>query len=192
MSVEMYTYVPLVDESLIPRWLAGLRNLGMDCEMHPEITLGSHSGFLPFKIRVHDSAHDELNGVEFLSGFEYYAEDFSLDVETKNSQPEVSGFARLFGKKQAPQPFATIELDAKLKQCRKLLTFSWGSADLFELRLATVSSAVLAEITGGVSCYPADDIWYDRPATDALVEAVAYENSLSSKDFKVHRFERWL
>ncbi len=30
--------------------------------------------------------------------------------------------------------------------------------DLFELRMATVSSAVLAEITGGLSCYPADGL----------------------------------
>jgi hypothetical protein len=194
MSVEMDTYVPAVDDSLIPRWLSELKKLGMDCEIYPGVSLVSHSGFLPFKIRIHDSAHKELNGVDFLTGFEYYLDDFNLEAELEQQAPEPSWVGRLFGKKQQRQPYATVELDEKLKQCRKLLTFSWGSADFFELRMASVSSAILAEITGGVSSYPADGIWYDGPNTVAemLAEAQAYENSLKGRDIKVHRFEEWL
>ena len=32
MSLEVHTYVPTVDESVIPRWLARMRELGMTCE----------------------------------------------------------------------------------------------------------------------------------------------------------------
>jgi hypothetical protein len=60
--------------------------------------------------------------------------------------------------------------------------------------MATVSSAVLAEITGGVSSYPADGLWYDcsNAAVQALSEARAYEKSVKPKDLKTHRFEKWL
>jgi len=192
MSVEIHTYVPAVDDLLLPRWLLEMKKLRMDCEIHPGVSLVSHSGFLPFKICIHDSVHEELNGVEFLTGFEYYMDDFSLEAELEKRAPKPRGLGRLFGRKEPLQPYATAELDEKLKRCRKLLTFSWGSADLFELRMATVSSAILAVITGGVSS-PADDIWNDRPAAaEALAEAREYENSLKAKDIKVHRFEGWL
>ena len=189
----MHTYVPAMDHSLVSQWLSEMRKLGIDCDIHPRVSLASHSGFLPFKIRIHDSAHHELNGVEFLTGFEYYIDDFSLEAELKK-RPKTDALGHLSGERHLLQPYATAELDEKLKQCRKRLTFSWGSADLFELRMATVSSAILAEITGGVSSYPADGIWYDRPgaAAEAVLGAQAYENSLKPKNIKVHRFEKWL
>jgi hypothetical protein len=190
MSLEMHTDVPTVEDSLTPRWLAEMKALGIDCEMHPGVSLVSHSGFLPFKIRIHDSAHEELNGIEFLTGFEYFIDEFSLDAELQKRAPRPVGLGRLFGRKPPVQPYATPSFDEKLKRCRKLLTFAWGSADLFELRMATVSSAVLADITGGVS---SEDIWYDRPnaAVQALAEARDYENSLAGKDIQTDRFEGW-
>lgn len=98
---------------------------------------------------------------------------------------------RLFGKSKAAEPFVTRDIDAKLSKCRKRLTSVWGSGDLFELRMATVSAAVLAELTDGISSYPADGIWYESPtaAADAVAEAKAYEDSVKSKDIKVHPFE---
>jgi len=179
-----------------------MKELGMTCEIHPNFSFATQSGFLPFKLRIHDSAHQELNGVDFLTGFEYYISDFDFDVELKEFQefqgeegtlPKRGMFSRLLGKKQ-PQIYATPKIDELLKQCQKRLTFRWGSADLFELRMATVSSAVLAEITGGISHYPPDGIWYDRStaAVDAVSEARDYENSIKSEAVKVQRFERWL
>jgi hypothetical protein len=192
MSLEIHTYVPAVDDSLIEPWLSEMKKIGMDCEIHPEVSLVSHSGFLPFKIRIQDSAHNELNGIDFLTGFEYYMGEFSLEAELeKRLKP--GGLARLFNRKQPLRPFATVKLDEKLKLCRKLLIFSWGTVDLFEVRMATVSSAILAQITGGVSSYPADGIWYDSPdaVIEALLEALSYENSLTAEDIKVHKFEKW-
>jgi hypothetical protein len=180
----MLTYVPSLDDSLKPRWISELNKLGMRVEMHPDITLTTHSGFLPFKIRIEDSAHEKLNGVDFLTGFEYYIDDFSLDSE----------LAKQVARSQSSEGqavFATPEIDKKLKDCRKVITFAWGSEDLFELRMATVSSAILAELLGGASEFPADGIWYERPAAEALREAREYENSRKPRAIKVHPFEGW-
>jgi hypothetical protein len=100
--------------------------------------------------------------------------------------------------RKAPQPvqqfYASPEIDARLKSCRKSLHFVWGANDLFELRMSTVSSAVLAEIGDGVSSYPADGIWYERDtaAAQAVAEARAYEDSVDAADIQVHPFEKWL
>jgi hypothetical protein len=192
MSLEMNTYVPIINNLLIPQWISEIQKLGMDCEMHPNISLISHNGFLPFKIRIRDSIHKELNGVDFLTGFEFYSEDFNLQVELDKRTPKSGGLGRFLRGKSRQEPYATVELDKKLECCRKLLTFSWGAADLFELRMVNISSAVLAEITGGVVSYPADNIWYNRSVVESLAEAREYENSCKPRDIKVHRFERWL
>ena len=65
MSLEMRTYVPAVDESVIPRWLARMRELGMICEIYPGFSPSTHAGFLPFKPQMQDSSHTDLNGVDF-------------------------------------------------------------------------------------------------------------------------------
>ena len=65
MSLEMHTYVPAVDESVIPRWLARMRELGMICEIYPGFSFSTHTGFLPFKLQIQDSSHTDLNGVDF-------------------------------------------------------------------------------------------------------------------------------
>jgi hypothetical protein len=198
MSLDIETYVPSVNDSQIPLWLSRMKELGMICEIHPKFSFPKQSGFLPFKLQIHDSAHQELNGVDFLTGFEYYISDFDFDVELKEFQefqeeegtlPKRGMLSRLLGKKR-PQIYATPELDELLKRCQTRLTFRWGSADLFELRMATVSSAVLAEITTGISSYPAEGIWYDRntAAVDAVSEARDYENSI--KDVKVPSIRR--
>jgi hypothetical protein len=194
MSLEMDTFVPAVDGGHIPLWLSRMRELGMVCEIHPGFSFDTHSGFLPFKLRIQDSSHADLNGIDFMTGFEYYISDFSLEAEQKALLPRRSFLGGVFGNKPALQPYASPDIDQQLQRCSKRLQFVWGSADLFELRMATVSSAVLAEITGGVSSYPADGIWYDRStgAIQAVSEARDYENSVKQEDMKLHRFEQWL
>ncbi len=194
MSLEMDTFVPSVADTHIPLWLSRMRELGMLCEIDPGFSFATHTGFLPFKLRIQDSAHTDLNGIDFMTGFEYYISDFSLEAAQQALEPKPSLLGGLFGKKPTAKPYASPEIDQYLKRCRKRLQFVWGSADLFELRMATVSSAVLAEITQGVSSYPADGVWYDRSnaAVQALSEARAYENSVKPKDLRTHRFETWL
>ena len=75
----------------------------MECEMHPEVSLVSHSGFLPFKLRIRGSVHEELNDTGFITGFEYYVEDFSLESElAKNTTP--NGLRRFFLRTRSAEP----------------------------------------------------------------------------------------
>jgi len=193
MSLEIQTFVPSVKDSQIPLWLSRMAELGMLCEIYPAFSFVTHSGFVPFKLQIQDSAHPELNGVGFLTGFEYYISDFSLDAALEAKACKPSLLTGEFEEKSQQGVYASQEIDEQLKPCRKCLHFLWGSADLFELRMATVSAAVLAEITGGISFYPADGIWYERTsaAAKAVSEARDYENLVTSKDIPVHRFERW-
>jgi hypothetical protein len=184
MSLEMHTYVPALDAALVAAWLRRLNELGMKCEVHPGIAWDSHSGFLPFKLQVQDSAHIKLNGVDFLTGFEYYSEPFSLESELESTRQA----------DEMSASYSSPEVDRRLSSCRRRLVFCWGSSDMFELRMAMVSSAVVAEVGDGVACYPADGIWYDAgwTAERALGEARDYENSLKGRGLKYHKFERWL
>lgn len=193
MSPEMETFVPAVADTHIPLWIARMRELGMQSEIYPGFSFASHSGFLPFKLRITDSAHTHLNGVDFLTGFEFYMSDFIVEAQMQGHASKRSWLAKFFGKKESASIYATSEIDDQLKRCRKRLRFVWGSADLFELRMATVSAAVLAEICGGISSYPADGIWYERDtaAVKALDEAREYENAVKVEDIKVHKFENW-
>ena len=73
------------------------------------------------------------------------------------------------------------------------MIFNWGAADTFELRMASLSSAILSELTEGVCCYLADNIWYDNATIveDVYKEIVEYESSINPKDWKIHLFEGW-
>jgi hypothetical protein len=48
MSLEIQTFVPAVDDALIPRWISRMAELGMQCEIYPEFSFADQSGFLPF------------------------------------------------------------------------------------------------------------------------------------------------
>ena len=56
-----------------------------------------------------------------------------------------------------------------------------------------MTSAILAELTNGVCCYPADDIWYDNKniVEVAFKEASDYEKSIKERDFVTHEFDKW-
>jgi hypothetical protein len=56
-----------------------------------------------------------------------------------------------------------------------------------------MTSAILTELTNGVCCYPADDIWYDNKniVEEAFKEATDYEKSVNEKDFEFHEFDEW-
>jgi len=190
----MLVYVPSIDDEIIPRWMGRINGLGMRCEIYPGFSFKSHTGFLPFRVILETAAHAKFQGTDYLTGYEFYASDFKLERELETINPKPGLFGKLFGKKRKPNCYVSQEIDRRLASCNKVLHFNWGSADTLELRMATLSSAILAEITNGVCCYPADTIWYsnERIVENTLKEVEEYEASLGTEEWKLHRFEKWL
>ncbi len=194
MSLEMNTFVPNADDNMIPLWMERMAGLGMNCEIYPGFSFNNHSGFLPFKVRIKNPAQARFAGSDFLTGFEFYISDFSLQQEIELARPKQTISDRLFHKKPKDIYFASPEIDQILNSCTKVLSFVWGDADDLELRMAMLSSIILADLFHGISYYPADDIWYkDSKVLDSVLKEIeAYEASIKPEDSKLHKFEKWL
>ena len=194
VSAELEVFVPNADDSLIPAWTTRLNGLGMRCEIHPKFSFRTHRGFLPFKVEIERPKHPSLVGKAFLTGFEFDMHEFSLAKELEELMPEPTVLDRLKGKKAATPTFVSREVDSRLANCRAVIRCTWGTADSLELRMATISAAILAELTGGISSYTADDYWYTESGgvEKALSEAEAYEGSIPVGHWKLHEFEKWL
>jgi hypothetical protein len=194
VTLEMQTFVPRVDDRIIPLWLERLNGLGMHCEIHPDFSFTSHSGFLPFKVCITKSNRSGLAGVEYLTGFEFYLNDFSLEQAILQAMPRLTLLGKLFRKHPTRTEFAPPEIEQILARCTKVLSFSWGTQDALELRMASLSSLILAKLLHGIAYYPADDIWYTDPnaITMSLAEIEGYEASNESANLHLHEFRKWL
>ena len=181
-----------IDDSKIQDWISELNKLGMECEVHPEFSFKTQTGFLPFKIQIHDNSHEALMNKEYLTGFEYYLDNF--DIEENTEYKEQTFFQKLLRKPKEKLPFHSREIDQRLKDKKYVVTFNFGIADTFELRMASLASAALSKITDGVCCYADDDLWYDNTniIQNALNDVSEYEKSLKEREFRIHEFEKWL
>lgn len=129
-----------------------------------------------------------------MSGFELYIDDFDFEEEKKKVQPKPSFLDKLTGKKLPDQPLVNEDVDKRLKDCKKVTSFVWHAADSFEVRFASLASAILTELTNGVCSYPADNIWYDNNGfvEKTWNEIKEYETThLKERDLVFHEFEKW-
>ena len=194
MSLEMRIYAPSFDDSLTSSWIARLNSLDMQCEIHPDFSFNTQIGFLPFKVSLTRSEHQQLIGVPFFTGFEFYISDFDLGQEIKAIKPKQTFIARLLKVRSEPVFFVSPNIDEKLASCRKVISCVWYSDDILELRIASLSALILAKLADGICSYPADNIWYtkDDSLEFALKEIEEFETSLQPEQLKVHKFEKWL
>ncbi|WP_114783703.1 hypothetical protein [Botryobacter ruber] len=193
MSLDINVYTRDLTDDLIPKIVKRLNDYEMVVEAHPDFSFGNQTGFLPFKFRLQKPPLDILKNKNLISGFELYIDDFNLQEEKQKLKPKLSFFDKLKGKKITEVQFASPEIEGKLKNYDKVVTFVWHSSDSFELRFASLTSAILTELTNGICSYPADNIWYD---TESIVEKAykeikEYEQSLNKKEIKYHEFEDW-
>lgn len=195
MSLDIKVYCKQVSADLVPKILKRLNDYDMVVEVHPDFKFDEEkdTGFVPFKFRLKNPHLDILKGKELKSGFELYIDDFDLNEEKENLKPKLSFFDRLRGKKQEEIAFAPPEVEKRLKDCKKAVSFVWHAGDSFELRFASLTSAILTELTSGVCCYPADDIWYDNKniVDEVFKETTEYEKSLLEKEIEFHEFDEW-
>ena len=194
MSLEITVYANQLSDDYIPRIIARLNDFEMVCEVHPDFSFSGQTGFVPFKYRLTNPPFEILRDKELMTGFEMYINDFDYERERTELKPTRSFIGRLLGKKQADQPLFDSEIDKRVKDCKKAISFVWHVADSFELRFASLTSAILTELTDGVCTYPADNIWYEN---ENLVEKTWQEINhfettlLKERDLKFHAFEGW-
>ena len=193
MSLDLNVYCKELSDDLIPKIVKRLNQYEMIVEIHPDFSFTNQTGFLPFKFRLTDPPAEILKEKDLVSGFELYIDDFDLLSTKQALKPKLGFFDKLFGKKEHEVPFASPEIEKRLSDCQQLVSFIWHVGDSFELRFASLTSAILTELTDGVCCYPADNIWYDNRniVEDAFTELKEYEKSLKQEDIKFHEFEKW-
>ena len=191
MSLDITVYTSQLSDQLIPNLKARLRDFEMSCEIHPEFSFMDQKGFLPFKFQLTNPPFDILKDKMLTSGFELFVSNFNLAEAKSKKRSDL--LHRLFQKDPLTQPLVTNEIDGRLADCKYAVTFVWHAVDSFELRFASLTSAILTELTNGVCTY-SQDIWYTN---ENLVENVwkeikEYETSLlKEKDLKFHEFEKW-
>lgn len=192
MSLDIAVYTARLDDSLIPKIQKRLNDFEMICEIHPETSFAD-TGFVPFKFQLTNAPFEILRNKVLLSGFELYVEDFDLEEAKKQNSPKPGLVDKLFGRKQTIMPFVDERIDARLKPCNKVVRFVWHGGESFQLRFASLASAILTELTNGVCTYPADDIWYENQnlVQTAWADVKEYEASLEESDLDFNEFESW-
>lgn len=171
-----------------------LNDYDMVVEIHPDFKFDQEtdSGFLPFKFMFRNPHLKTLQQKELLSGFEIYIEDFDLKTVKESLNPKQGLFDRLLNNMREVS-FAPPEIEKKLVDCKKAVHFVWHAGDTFQLRFASLTSAIICELTDGVCNYPADEIWYDNRSIvdDAFNEIKEYENSLNESEIEFFEFQTW-
>lgn len=192
MSMDINVFLNELNDSIIPIWLEKMQELGMSCQIHPEFSFSTHSGFLPFKINIHDHSHPDLMGKDYYAGFEFYYDDFDVNKHLK--QPKQLWLDKFLRKPAPVACFANAEIDQQLKKFSKSTLFNWGASDTFDLRMALLASATLTEIAKGVCWHAFSDAWpsSETIVSQSLKEVSEYEKSLTPEQFKVHEFRGWI
>jgi hypothetical protein len=194
MSLDITVYTRQLRDDLVPKIQRRLNDFEMTCEIYPNFSFDEQTGFLPFKFKLTNPPFTVLRDKWLTSGFELYIDDFNFEEEKKKVQPKPSFMNKLTGKKLPETPLVNETIDARLTDCKKAVSFVWHVADSFELRFASLTSAILTELTDGVCTYSADNIWYDNEGfvEKTWSEIKEYENTiLKERDLKFHEFEKW-
>ena len=193
MSVDLHVYSEQFSDGLIPILTKRLNEYEMVVEVHPDFSFTNQAGFLPFKFLLTNSSFGILKDVPLISGFELYIDDFDLQTEKEDLNAEPSFFNKLLGKRKEEIPFASPEVEQRLKNCKKVANFNWHASDTFENRFALLTSAILTELTQGICYNPQDDLWCDsKDIVDNIYKEVKQiEQSLKEGELLFHEFEGW-
>ena len=194
MSLAFKVYCKKVSEDMIPRIMKRLNEFDMVVSVHPDFKFDADedSGFLPFKFQFTNPHFDILKNKELMSGFELYIDEFDLAKEKENLKPKLSFFDKLLGKKQEEVQYSTPEIESRLKDFKTVISFVWNTGNSFEFRFASLTSAILTELTQGVCSYE-DEEWYDNKdiVENAFKEISEYEQSLTESELDFIEFKEW-
>lgn len=211
MGMDITIYTKELSADLIPKIKERFSDFQMDIEFHPRFKFDEQAkGFLPVKLKIrkgHSKQYDNID-FEIISGFEFFFSSYDFDeqleelrnIQQEDSKTETKSFlSRIFGvgktTAQVPINFvANEELDKLLKNCKKTVTIHLKSWNKSELRVSLFFAAFLAELTSGVIYDPQNG--RDLSAEQALqvfpLEINEYEESFTTQEFTVGKFEGWL
>jgi hypothetical protein len=192
--LNMSIFAPCVNDDATKKWERRFEDAKMQVEIHPEFSFSSHSGFLPFKIKVDTSPDNPLYNKVWLSGFEIYIDDYNFEYVKNEAQPKKSFLKSLFKEKEPAFVLVDQEIDSILSNCTKEITLGWGVQDTLEFRMACLSAAIILEIFGGVCYDPQEGQWYKSEGLfeKFINEVNVYEDQLKPREWNLHEFEKWL
>lgn len=196
MTYDISVYTKTIQADLVTKIAKRLNDFDMDVEINPDFKFDkkNDSEFVSFKFRLKKPYFDKLKDKDLKSGFEIYIEEFNLQQAKEEMKSKLSFFDKLLGKKQLEIEFAPPEIEKRLKECENVVTFVANSNDNFELRFASLTSAILTEITNGVFCYRvADDIWFENKniVNEVFKDVIEYEKTIEELHFNFYEFDEW-
>jgi hypothetical protein len=120
MSLELRIYIKEISDNIIPKWIEKMNESGMSCQIHPDFSFSTHSGFLPFKLKLDNPINRQLIGKDLISGFELYIEDFDILEEKEKLKPKKTFLEKLLGAKNKKFSSLMQRLTGNLKYTIKL------------------------------------------------------------------------
>lgn len=189
MSYDLIVYVNEIDNSIIPKWLIQFEKFNLQCEMHPDINLDEHSGFLPFKVKILKSEIPDLLNHDYITGYEMYISDYSYDQHIKEINEmktnKQSFFDKLFKKEiKTMEVKLPKEFEPQLKQVKNEICFNASFSQTLEIIMAWYSGAILINLLDGIIYDPQTGEYHDKE--NAIIQA---RNIF--KEFEELRFEEW-
>ena len=192
MSLEINLYSKRLTDELLPLLVERLNTFEMNCEIDPQFSFNKQSHNLRFKYHLLNPAVENVRGKELTCMFEMLYVVFDLAFEKRRVRQ--SFMDKILGKKPLANPFGSTEVENRLSGCNQMVSFVWHGRDMFELRLVSLTTAILAQLTGGISCYPADNVWYsgNDEVTKAWEEIKQFEADPRTHQFlKFQEFSGW-
>ena len=184
MSLETNVYCKHLKDDFIPQIVKRLNEYEMIVEMQPDFSFSKEDYFWSFKFQLSNPPLDILKGKVLTSGIEVFISDFDLQAVKEQLKSKPSFWDKLLKKQQPEVKFCAPEIEKRLEDCTKVISFVWHAGDCFQFRFAALTSAILTELTDGVCSYPADDIWYENKniVDETYKEVLLYEKDLKEND----------
>lgn len=178
MSYDLNIYLKNISDVDKNTCISYLSKFGMDVDIYPEVDFNTHTGFLPFKFKLHNPPK-YIEDMTYLSGFEYYADIFNYNNEIETISQEDS---YLFD----------AEFDYLIKECAYVINLYISAQDSFEVRFAFLFGAYLVDCCGGIFIDNQSGLMLAKNASETLFPLVLeYESAINVQTIKTHFFEAW-
>jgi len=205
MGMDLNIYTKGLSVDLIPKIKKRFADFHMDIEIHPVFKFDEHNdtGFLPIKLKVQPGYSKQYDNIDYeiITGFELLFSDYDFEEDLKSIQRQTmlgekkSFLSKLFGgRKTVTSIVADKDIDKLLKQCKKNVLLNWKPWNKSNLRISLFFAAFLAELTDGVIFDPQNGHYLDGHQALQIFpsEIDEYEQSFSTDEFEVEKFEAWL